>query len=240
VGEVFPRDMLASPRETVARVSEAITELSQAGLLWRYEVDGTRFLYLSWWESVQRIDKPGKGRFPRPDGTLNYGDSKIRESVAKSRESLAPGTGEQGNRGTEELTHLGKASLVSNAREIEAAQSEPEPDEPRGSGRSATRGAELVRAVIPANHPAAVRTELRLQANALIKAGHDPADVEAALRLWLTKTGIGARLLPTLLSDVLKTRAAPPRNGADRKGNDYLRLAAELDPANNTGLEALQ
>ncbi|QDK01178.1 replication initiation protein [Mycobacterium phage Purky] len=102
VGDVFPRDMLANPRETYARVSEAISELHQAGLLWRYEVDGTRLLFVSWWEDVQRIDKPGKGRFPRPDGTINYRDSDIRESLASPRETVAPGTGEQGNRGTGE------------------------------------------------------------------------------------------------------------------------------------------
>lgn len=102
VGDVFPRDMLASPRETVARVSEAIGSLHRAGLIWRYEVDGTPLLYVSSWESVQRIDKPGKGRLPRPDGTLDYGSSIIRESVASPRETLAPGTGEQGNRGTGE------------------------------------------------------------------------------------------------------------------------------------------
>jgi len=102
VGDVFPRDMVASPRETVARVSEAIAHLSQAGLIWRYEADSTRLLYISWWEEIQRIDKPGKGRFPRPDGTMDYKDSVIRESVASPRETLAPGTGEQGNRGTGE------------------------------------------------------------------------------------------------------------------------------------------
>lgn len=100
VGDVFPRDMLASPRDTVARVSEAIRSLSQAGLVWLYKIDGTHLLYVSFWESFQRIDKPGKGRLPRPDGTMDYNDSQIRESVASPRESVAPVTGEQGNRGT--------------------------------------------------------------------------------------------------------------------------------------------
>ena len=36
VTDVFPRDMFANGRETVARVSEAITELHQAGLVHRY------------------------------------------------------------------------------------------------------------------------------------------------------------------------------------------------------------
>lgn len=100
VGDVFPRDMLANPRETVARVSEALSELNRAGLLWRYTVDGTDLLYVAFWEQAQRIDKPGKGRLPRPDGTMDYKQSEIRESVASPRESVVPGTGEQGNRGT--------------------------------------------------------------------------------------------------------------------------------------------
>ena len=102
VTDVFPRDMFASPRETVARVSEAISHLHHAGLVHRYEANGDKLLYISWWESVQRIDKPGKGRNPRPDGTFDYKDSEIRESVASPPETLAPGTGEQGNRGTGE------------------------------------------------------------------------------------------------------------------------------------------
>ena len=102
VTDVFPRDMFASPRETVARVSEAITELFRAGLVHRYEASGDQLLYISWWESIQRIDKPGRGRNPRPDGTFDYKDSEIRESVASPPVTLAPVTGEQGNRGTGE------------------------------------------------------------------------------------------------------------------------------------------
>ena len=102
VTDVFPRDMFANPRETVARVSEAITELFQAGLVHRYEGNGDKLLYISWWESIQRIDKAGKGRNPRPDGTFDYKESEIRESVASPPVTLAPVTGEQGNRGTEE------------------------------------------------------------------------------------------------------------------------------------------
>jgi hypothetical protein len=102
VTDVFPRDMFASPRETAARVSEAISELYQAGLVHRYEGNGDDLLYISFWESAQRIDKPGKGRNPRPDGTLDYKESEIREGVASPPVTLAPVTGEQGNRGTEE------------------------------------------------------------------------------------------------------------------------------------------
>lgn len=105
VGDLFQRDLVREPSRTLARLSEAISALKDAGLLHRYEVDGTKLLYVSFWESVQRVDKPQAGRFPRPDGTLNYKESSIRESVASPREdsrTFAPVTGEQGNRGTEE------------------------------------------------------------------------------------------------------------------------------------------
>lgn len=102
LGDVFSRDMLANPRDTLARVSASVSELAEHGFLHRYEADGTRLLYLSWWDSNQRIDRPGKGRLPRPDGTMEYKDSEIRDSVASPPDTLAPGTEEQGNRGTED------------------------------------------------------------------------------------------------------------------------------------------
>lgn len=118
VGDLFARDMFANPRETVARVSEGLSRIETAGLIHRYEADGTRLLFVSFWESIQRIDKPGKGRMPRPDGTTEFGDSDIRESVAKPRETVAPGTGEQRNRGTGEQSVLAR---VTPTADLEAA-----------------------------------------------------------------------------------------------------------------------
>ena len=109
VTDVFPRDMFASPRETVARVTAALSSLFRAGLIHRYEDGGDKLLYISFWESVQRIDRPTKGRKPRPDGTFNFGDSEIAAPIASPREDsrgLASGTGEQGNRGTDSLVRF--------------------------------------------------------------------------------------------------------------------------------------
>jgi hypothetical protein len=53
---------------------------------------------------------------------------------------------------------------------------------------------------------------LRIKAGELVNSGTDPGIVAEALRLWATKTGIGPGLLPSLVSDVIKTRAAA--NGA--------------------------
>jgi len=106
VADVFPRDLSRSPTGTLQKVAEAITDLSDAGLLWRYEVDGTPLLFVSWWETFQRIEKPSAGRLPRPDGTMAYRESVIGgffpEGSGRTPVALRPGTGEQGNRGTGE------------------------------------------------------------------------------------------------------------------------------------------
>lgn len=103
VADVFPRDLSRNPPGTLQKVSEAISDLDDAGLIWRYEANGTKFLYVSFWESAQRIEKPTRGRFPRPDGTLNYRESEIRESSPTIPVILPEPSGlEQRNRGTEE------------------------------------------------------------------------------------------------------------------------------------------
>lgn len=109
--DVFPRDLVASPRETLARLSEAISMLSGAGLVARYEHENEDLLYIDKWKQLQRIDKPAKGRFPRPDGTFEYSEEVDRDTYRSPRdilasppEKVAPGTGEQRNRGTGENT----------------------------------------------------------------------------------------------------------------------------------------
>lgn len=106
VADVFPRDLSRNPTGTLQKVSEAISALISAGLLWRYTADGNNLIYVSFWESVQRIEKPSKGRYRRPDGTMEYRDSEIGapfpEYSGSTPGALRPGTGEQRNRGTED------------------------------------------------------------------------------------------------------------------------------------------
>lgn len=97
--DCFPHDLTREPSRVLASLSEALGRLSEAGLLHRYEVENEQLFYISFWESIQRIDKPAKGRLPRPDGTWNYRDSDIREPSRECREpsrALLPGTGDQG------------------------------------------------------------------------------------------------------------------------------------------------
>lgn len=104
-GELFALE--PDPRETLANVREDLARLSDHQRITRYTVAGKPFLYVNNWDKHQRIDKPNKPRYERPDHpeavlTCGYGGS--REGLAQvSREMLAspaPGAVEQGNRGT--------------------------------------------------------------------------------------------------------------------------------------------
>lgn len=116
--DVFPHD-LANDSGTFARVSRALQKLAEANILVRYTFNGERLIYVRRWKSIQRVDKPNDGRFPRPDGTMEYredvdesvtcdsgvireGSGSTPEVVANGSEVVAPGTEEQRNRGTEE------------------------------------------------------------------------------------------------------------------------------------------
>ena len=103
---VFPRDTFRNPPETFRRLSEAISVIESAGLIVRYERNGERLLYIDDWKGLQRIDKPTKGRYPRPDGTLEYSEDVDRESYRNPPEVSAPVREEQGNRGVEDLKDL--------------------------------------------------------------------------------------------------------------------------------------
>lgn len=102
--------------------------------------------------------------------------------------------------------------------------------EPPARGRAATRGADLVREIVPRGHPDATLTALRLQASELLNNDTDPDVVRAALRLWCEKpaVGIGRTIVASLVSEVIKSRNAPsPPNGKPHKMRALVELAQE-------------
>ena len=112
IADLFAADMFADPRETVARVSRGVSNLSERGMIHRYEVDGRTYVEIVRWRDHQRIDKPGKARYPHYDA-----DSRdCRETPAPPRETVAPGTGEQGNRGTGEQGIKNSSRAASSPR----------------------------------------------------------------------------------------------------------------------------
>ena len=112
VAALFPHDMVADPRDTVAKVRDGLARLSEANLILRYTVASRTYFLVTGWGKHQRVDKPKVSRIPEPteeeNGTFPQNDAiresvaKVRDDVATPRDTLAPGTGEQGNRGTGE------------------------------------------------------------------------------------------------------------------------------------------
>lgn len=142
VADVFPRDLSRNPPGILQKVSEALEALAEAGLLWRYEIDGAKLLYVAFWESIQRIEKATKGRFPRPDGTMNYRDSEIRESSRNPPGVLRESSGlEQGNRGTGEQGKTDLATAAAPAAKVPDLFDEFWANYPRKDGKVQARKA---------------------------------------------------------------------------------------------------
>jgi len=88
-------------------VREGLATLSRRSLIVRYEVGGKRWLAVAKWADHQKIDKPGKARYPSPcqaEPVVNAGvQATTAPNEGNSREGLATVSRlEQGNRGTGE------------------------------------------------------------------------------------------------------------------------------------------
>ena len=97
IAELFPLE--EDPRDTLATVSDALAALSDGGQIVRYEVGSKRYLHIVSWKKWQKIDKPGKERYPLPTRE----DAVVIEALATrsrdSSETPVPGEGEKGRRG---------------------------------------------------------------------------------------------------------------------------------------------
>ena len=80
-GQVWGTQGGRDPREVLAKASRAIDELVEIGYLAVYSISGSEFFHLVNWSRHQRVDKPGKPRYPGP----------LRAEIIglKSRENLA-------------------------------------------------------------------------------------------------------------------------------------------------------
>lgn len=238
IGDLFQRDLVREPSRTLARVADAISELNQAGMLWLYEHDGTDLLFIAFWDQIQRVDKPQAGRFPRPDGTMNYKESVIRECVANSRESSGTlatfparsrGTGEQGNRGTgdddgppaRDSGH-DAAVVVEHSPEHPASPTRPPRRQPTGPA-----AAVVLQTLGDAGYPRTTIDRLAVQVGELAREGHPDSRIREALVEWDQRSGdMKPEYLPTVLGDIVKrSRAAPGSAGG---AASKLRATAEL------------
>lgn len=130
----------------------------------------------------------------------------------------------------EENSHPESASPDSTGREPRSAPVRPDANR-------------LVAEIIPNSHPAAVLTELRIQASALLKQGQPPDLVAAALRLWTTKN-VHPKTLPSLVSELINQANKPASTSANGKPHKLRALAnlasevREMETSNPKGIEA--
>lgn len=92
VADLFAHDLSVSPHGTLMRVQTGLNELSNAGLIARYEVDGRPFLQIVNWDKHQKINRPSPGRYPRSDDP----SAVFSEGSVSAHDSLSAGTGDQG------------------------------------------------------------------------------------------------------------------------------------------------
>ncbi|MFE3698630.1 hypothetical protein ACFXO7_12210 [Nocardia tengchongensis] len=134
--DLFAADLERDPRETFARVSEALQKFAERGLIRRYAVGGKKYLFVTKWDRHQRVDKPNKPRYPTPTSENALVDTAFATSSRDPREVPAPGTEEQGNRGTESSPTENSCSTASpsNVAAPPAVDSKPRAKvgDPRG------------------------------------------------------------------------------------------------------------
>ena len=176
--DLFPLE--EDPRETLARVSRALSALSDRGLIERYTVDGRAYLHVTTFATHQRVDKPGKPRYPLP----TCGDAVIRDTLATpsrdSRESLAPGEGEKGRRGEGEKGRRGEAQPLSVGTAVAV------PDEPREDVEAlCTLMADLVESN-GCKRPT-VTKQWREECRRMLDIDHREPDKAAYLMRWATQ-----------------------------------------------------
>ena len=129
IGELFPDDMSRDPRDTFARVADGLQRLADGGQITRYTHDGRDLIYVPAWDTHQRVDRPGKSRYPRPTS----GNTTDRESVAtpsrEDRDTPSTGEGEKGRRGEGEKGRGdARASARSTPRGARIPDGFPTPD----------------------------------------------------------------------------------------------------------------
>lgn len=132
--DLFPYDLASDAERTLARVSRALARLAAGSRapktdpqITRYTVDGVAYVHITAWSRYQRIDRPSRGRYPRPTSENAILDPNPRDTLASPRDTLATGEGEKGRRG-EVNTYAHRGADAPTAR-VHAHPEDPTFDE---------------------------------------------------------------------------------------------------------------
>lgn len=229
-GFAFPNDDSISS----ADIRRMLGEIRRAFGVILYEVAGRPYYAIPSWDLHQKIDKRSTGRHPAPEDGSRWepdpdsatdlhernGQAQPPTKSAEDPPSLRSdpgagswnrGTGEQGNK-----PPRGAAETVSPDRaRDEPPQDEPPPPSlpepppgPAVMGPTAADAYRIVNRAVGLEHPHTVRTALAIEVGTLLKTGSSPDVISEALALWLEKPNLGPRVLPSLVSEVIRRRTA--------------------------------
>lgn len=227
--ELYPLD---DPREALARVQRSLASLVEADRVVIYETLGKLWIYVTTWDEHQKVDRPNKARYPRPDDTCHivaYGltcddaepDPPSRETLATTSRDLRPvvasGAGVQGSRGAGDSAKGG-------------ASAEP--------GRADTAQTLLALWIDNCSKPppGRVKGQVAQALGQMFAEKIDPADIRAGLHAWWLK-GLSPSSLPAVVHEVMNTptrigpapAAGPSRpSTTDARVQDALAVGARL------------
>ena len=202
------------PTAVRAWIRDSLATLSRGGLIHRYQAAGKRLIFVTGWDH-QRIDKPAKPRWPRPENRPPTSpDDPAHDPFATPsrdrRDTLAPGTGEQGNGGTGIPTALPAEPQTASASDEQPA--ERIPAGPGATGPNAKLAWTAVNATA-AGLPQQVRGQLARVAAQLLDDGTDGSTLTTALARWRQTPNAGPGLLPNLVADIIRETESRVRNG---------------------------
>ncbi|GAA2696428.1 hypothetical protein [Actinoplanes palleronii] len=211
--ELFPLE------EDFAKVSrdlrESLASLADAGRITRYTVDGKRYFAVTNWSEHQKVDRPGKARYPAPEsagaaptppeGRENAphpvpASGSPDEPSRESRETPSTGEGEKGRRGEGEK-FCSPGVPVTNGRAGVIAMQET-PDGTPGPAE------QLVTAWIsscnrrPSRH---VINDVGQLVAEMLQDDVPATDIERGIQLWQAR-GSNPRTLPSFVNQVMNAQ----------------------------------
>ena len=187
--EVFPADAIST--DDVRRM---VAELTANGLLKDYEVDGTRYWYVTGWDKHQKPDTK-TGKYPRPDGSVGqkirrtYGD----HSPNGTRQHADHSPPEKEKEKEKEKDDIGAADAAAQSKPSRKACQLPADFEPNDTGKA-----------LAAKHGLDLDAELRRFTDHHLAKGTTFKDWQAAFRTWLgnaERWGVKAQQQPSAKPD---------------------------------------
>lgn len=227
------------PREALANVREDLARLHEAGRIRRYTVDSKAYLAIVNWREHQKIDKPGKPRYPEPD------DPRAVHVKPETRENAPPPepVAEPSRDSREPVAESPCLEQGAGIREQGIREQGIPPSAERVNALAIAASPTTTDALIGdwIDHcnrrpPGAVIGQVGKQVKTMLAEGVAAADIRKGLVAWHSK-GLHPSVLPSVVNEVMNAPAAGTRQAGaarrpsttDQRVTDALALAAQYD-----------